>query len=225
MKKTTVFILVFTVIFMAALSARANDVTFGIRGGLNIANFTGDDTEVVDDDTGEKISTESLLGMAIGGYLNIPISETFSIQPELIYSQKGAKYSQTYTFQGMEIEYEAAFKLDYLDIPVLAKISFPSGSSTPYLYFGPSIGMNLSAKLEVEVTSGGITLSDSADMKDYVKSTDTGIVVGGGIQLTGGLSLDARYTVSLSTIDEPAEGFDEGDIKNSVVSILAGYRF
>ncbi|CAH0173539.1 hypothetical protein SRABI04_01320 [Chryseobacterium sp. Bi04] len=50
---------------------------FGIKAGGNFSSITGDDTK-------------SKFGFYAGALVNVPISEAFSIQPEVVYSQQVA---------------------------------------------------------------------------------------------------------------------------------------
>lgn len=66
-------------------SMSSSDVRFGIKGGMNVSSLS-DDAELADQ--GSKI------GFNAGVFANIPIAESFSIQPEVLYTQYGDKYDQ-----------------------------------------------------------------------------------------------------------------------------------
>lgn len=156
-------------------------VDFGIRGGLNFAN--------VNDVDGDP---DSRTGFLIGAYLDIGIPMSpLSIQPEATYSQKGAEAG------GTEIA------LDYLEVPVLAKLSFAPGPASPHVYAGPYAGFVL-----------------ESDIDDA--QTDFGGIVGAGLDINlvaVDLNVGARYGVGLS------DAFEDGSGKNSVFSIVAGISF
>ena len=59
----------------------AQDVKFGLKAGLNLANTTGSDVE------DNKVNTR----FYFGGFLNTPISDIVSFQPELLISMQGVK--------------------------------------------------------------------------------------------------------------------------------------
>lgn len=162
---------------------------FGIRGGLNIANLNDTDADV-----------DSRTGLMVGVYANylIPNSPVV-IQPEVLYTQKG--YEQN----------DNTVKLDYIEIPVLAKFNFiTDGSFTPNVYFGPSIGFNVNAEAENDVVEVGF--------EDSVNDTEFGVVVGGGVDF-GRIDLGVRYGAGLTEV------VDGGDAKNGVFSITAGIGF
>ncbi|MDD3642712.1 MAG: porin family protein [Candidatus Krumholzibacteria bacterium] len=191
------FALVMFVVMAFAASASAQTMMAGLKGGLNIAKMTGDD---VPDDA------SWLYGGAGGGYFTYKFSDMFAIQPEVLFMMKGFS---------MDVEDETyKMKLNYIDIPVLLKVCIPTeGSVKPSIFAGPYLGLLLSAK------------ADDEDVKDYTKSMDYGVVFGGGINYMlaedqGYISLDARYGMGLTTVDDSD---DERDGKNMGITIMVGY--
>lgn len=77
----------------------AQEVTFGAKAGINIANFSGGDAD-----------RNALIGLQAGLISEIAFSDKFSLQPELLYTR-----------QGSESEDIVKVKLDYIAVPVLAK--------------------------------------------------------------------------------------------------------
>ncbi len=80
---------------------------FGIKAGVNYANVY--DTE------GEQFNADGRFGFAGGGFLSIPISKLFGIQPEVLFSQKG--FQATGSLLGYEYKY--THTANYLDIPLM----------------------------------------------------------------------------------------------------------
>lgn len=176
-------------------------INFGAKAGVNFATITGDDVE----------SFDSRTAFHVGVVAEIVISETFSFQPELLYSAQGADYSDE--------EFEGTFKLDYLNIPLMAKFYVGEGFS---LEAGPQIGFLLSAKDEYDFT-GTAFKSEEEDIKEFVKDIDFGINVGVGYKLEGGLNFGARYNLGLSDAND--SGDDSFTLKNSVIQAYVGYFF
>jgi hypothetical protein len=136
------------------------------------------------------------------------VTPNFLIQPEVLYTQKGAKYDEGGA--------EATVKLDYVEVPVLFKGRFGSGGVKPSVFAGPAVGFKVSAKTEFD--------GEEEDIED-VKGTDFGIVFGAGLDLAAGpgsFIIDARYTLGLTTLDDSP---DPGDVKNGVWSFSVGYTF
>ena len=178
-------------IFITALAvfgfyySNAQEVAFGIKGGVNFATFNGDDSS----------EAKGMTGYHIGGVVNIGVTERFSIQPELLYSAQGAD------------SYLGDFRLDYINIPVLAKFMVVDGLSVEA---GPQIGFLTSSKLESE------------DIKDLVKKTDFSALLGLGYMLDGGLNFAARYNFGLSNISDNDLNLD---LKNGIFQLSVGYMF
>jgi hypothetical protein len=180
---------------------------FGAKAGLNIANIGGDDAD----------NTDSKIGLVLGGLMSYQFSDMFAVQPEVLYTMKGA------TDEGGGTEY--TLSLNYIEIPVLLKFLIPiqgSGSIVPAIYAGPSIAFNVSAESESE--SQGRTTT--TDLDDWVSSVDFGLAFGGSIAFDIGsanqIGADVRYTLGLSSVEDA--GLD-ADIKNNVFSITAFFIF
>jgi len=184
-------------------TSKGLDMSFGLKGGLNFSLITGDGTDNLDG----KVSFH------IGAVSEIPISDRFSFQPELLYSSQGDKENS----DGMEIKY----KMDYLNVPLMAKYYISEGFS---LEAGPQIGFLLSSKLEGD----GISI----DMKNLFKKVDFAIGFGLGYKLDNGLNFSGRYNVGLSNIVKSngtilGEEMDTNNSKNQneVFQISIGYFF
>ena len=197
----------------------------GVKGGLNIATLTGDDVE----------DAKSKIGFAFGGFITYEVNEMLSLQPEFLFTMKGVKfdYEETYEEDGYESyeKSEGTWNLNYLEIPVLAKLKIPmEGNIKPNVFLGPALGINISATHDsdyeywVKDENGSIIYensgNDDGDIED-IKGVDFGIVFGVGVEF-GKIIVDARYNLGLSTIADR-----EGDpkIKNSVISLMLGYSF
>jgi len=201
--------IILTVAAVMALStaAKAQDtnsgnVKLGIKAGLNVATLTGED---VSDDV------KSRVGFHAGVVAEFKVAPNFSIQPELLYSQQGAKID---TFEE-SFNVETTLKVNYLNLPVLAKYYIIKGLS---IEAGPQIGYRLSSKMKVEVPGLG---TDEIDFKDQTKSIDFGLVGGVAYDLPMGVFFQARYNAGLSKINDD----NDGSAKNGVFQVSVGYKF
>ena len=142
------------------------------------------------------------------------------MQPEILYVQKGTKWSETLEGE----EFTGKYELDSVEVPLLLNFSFPiAGSSfVPSVYAGPYAGFNTRAK--VKVTEAGESYSE--DFKDEVKDTEFGLTFGIGLGKKighGKIVLDVRYDLGLTNI---AEGMAEGEsVKNKTWLFMLGYYF
>ena len=181
-----------------AASASAQP-TFGLKAGLNVANFVGDDAN----------ESEARLGLVGGLTAQFPFTPSASLQVEALYAQKGEEYFNTLGFT-------EETRLSYLEIPATLRLSVPA---SPTLDVGISAGGYLGVPLNGEVYTDDV-FEDELDL-----STDYGFVVGADLG-SGPFYLDARYSQGLTEAIEFDPLLGAGlDKKNQVVSLTFGYRF
>ena len=96
-------------------------------------------------DPDDEQDTSTRTGLNVGGFASIPFNARFAFQPEVLYSQQGSKAS--------EDGFEATLKLDYVNVPLLAKINLSSGQNPVSLLVGPQIGFRTGAQVESEAGS------------------------------------------------------------------------
>lgn len=180
----------------------AQAMPFGIKGGMSFATLSGDD--IIDCDWRQ--------GMCVGVFTEYSILGLMTIQPELLYVRKGAECGVD-PFTGTDIGETYTVRLDYLELPVLASLSFPLPSLVkPRIFAGPYVAYNL--------TAAGSFVTQSPTDLDFIKAFDYGAVVGVGTDLDFLLAkvmLDGRYTFGLASIHE-----DGDDIKNRTISVMLG---
>jgi hypothetical protein len=111
----------------ATLAAQAQDIKFGVKGGLNVASLSD-------------VNGSSKISGHIGGFANFKFTN-WAIQPELLFSGQGA--------QDVGLT-DAKWALSYINIPVLFQYYF-----IPQFYAeaGPQMGFLLSAKSKDEGVS------------------------------------------------------------------------
>ncbi|NNK76878.1 MAG: PorT family protein [Maribacter sp.] len=190
-------LLFFTAIVLFGFTyVSAQEIDFGAKAGVNFATITGDDLD----------SFSSRTAFHLGFVAEIGITEKFSFQPELLYSAQGADYS--------EDGFEGSVKVDYLNLPLMAKFYVAEGFS---LEAGPQVGFLLSAK---DVYDGG-----EDDWSDITKGIDFGLNFGVGYKLESGLNFGARYNLGLSDVNNDPEYLGDSAFKNSVIQAYLGFFF
>jgi hypothetical protein len=98
----------------------------------------------------------------------------------------------------------------YLEVPLVLRVTFPSGNWRPYLFAGPSFGVLLSAsgKSHLALSTGGLPFALGIDSteneKGQLTSTDISGYLGSGIayNFPGGATLfiEAGYAFGLASI-------------------------
>ena len=196
-------------------SVNAQDITFGAKAGINIANLDVTDANI-----------DSRTSLHLGVTAEFEISDTFSIQSELLYSLQGATQSNTEELPGFRSVIEQEWKLNYIQIPIMAKFYVSEGLS---LEAGPQIGFLASAEVDIDFTvtdlfdGTSVSNSSTVDVKDSFKSVDFGLNFGLGYKLDSGLNFALRYNLGLSNIYDVSESTVK--IKNRVFQLSVGYTF
>lgn len=167
------------VIGTISFAQSADGPKFGIKAGGNLSSFTGGDSK-------------SKIGFYAGALVNIPISDAFSVQPEVVYSQQGAKAKDdyemaTYTVKNMQQT------LSYINVPVMVQYN-----ATPefYLEAGPEFGLLVSAKAKGDINGS----TYKADNKDTMKTFNFGAGIGLGYKFTPNFGVNARYIAGITKI-------------------------
>ena len=117
------------------------------------------------------------------------------------------------------------WKLDYIEIPVLLKLSFPTeGAINPSIFADPALSFAVSSNLGLEMMG----VSEDFDIGSLVSSTEFGLVFGGGLDIdlspSNYVVIDARYELGLSDwTDEPL--IDVFTVKNGGIQFMAGIGF
>jgi len=216
MKKIYILFLAFALVIAGA---NAQELRVGIKGGPSLA------TEVFDDYDGNQMT----LGYHFGAYVEMLLTDQFSVQPEVLFSNQGSRF-EDYEDPSYEL-WDDRHITNYLNIPVVAKFYPVKGFN---IHAGPQIGFLLSAKntysewtLETDQD-----LSYDEDIKEHFKNLDVGVVMGLGYEHESGLSATARYVLGISDIND-YQGNSEFDydltstdkIRNQVLQVSLGYAF
>ena len=175
---------------------------FGIKAGINLATAGGADKGDLKGKVGFAAGVSSKMGLIAG----------LSIQPEILYIQKGAMWENPF--------HKTTFNLTYIDIPVLVKFNLPVPVLSPYIEGGLSYGILLSAKEKTEFTAlAGSLPTEEVNIKDGMTKGDLSILVGIGVELAI-IDINARYIIGMTKLykDSDAKIFNRG------ILLTAGLR-
>ena len=136
-----------------------------------------------------------------------------SLQPELLYSDKGSKYV-------LDGEYRARNNMTYLQASLLIRTEYASaGRIAPYAVVGPELGFLHSVEFEDR-------FGDTNDATDDFKSIDFGFIAGLGAMYSlppwGALGLELRADLGLVSIDGQGDG---DEIRNAALTLLLAYLY
>lgn len=211
--KTTKRILV-TVIaalgsFLAQAQTTSSSAEFGVKGGINFSNLY---TEDVDDNN-------VLTSFNAGFYVKLPITESVAIQPEFLYSRKGAELVYDNAFaQGT-----AKFKLNYIEVPVLLKVNIMKNFN---IHAGPYFAYLIDAQVTNESSNANFDFEQNYENDDFNKF-DVGLSAGFGFDFDN-LGIGFRYNYGLSTVGKERSfggvTYTTPDGKNSNLSLYMALK-
>ncbi|NNK80929.1 MAG: PorT family protein [Flavobacteriales bacterium] len=222
------------------------DIRYGIKLGYQVSNFTGDENLVEFNSDNSTIyppviynSYNSFHG---GAYIDIRVSESFIVQPEIQFVGMGTEMVREADLNNPEqnflvtpssnpgsiVEVPIERRLSYLQLPIIAKIGL---TRQVHLNLGPVI----SFKVSEENVYGNIpdslvtTLNfTDPDAPDLYNSLDYGAILGLSYQMDNGLNFGIRYNRNFSNINKnEGLGLIAIEPTNSTTSILfnLGYTF
>lgn len=169
-------IILAAILFIATSAAvQAQFLQIGVKAGVNFANQTGDASL-----NGFDFDKEGITSYHAGLVAELKLLESFSIQPELLYSTQGATYKNAVT--------EFKNELGYLSIPVMAKFYLGKSFS---IEAGPQASFLLSEK-------------NDFDVKD-AETFDFALNAGLGFKITKNLFIQGRYSLGLTEASKNAD--------------------
>ncbi len=182
----------------------------GVKGGLNMSNLY---TEDVDDEN-------VLYGFNLGLFAELPLTGSVSLQPEVIFTTKGAELKYDNAFA----EGTAKFRLNYIEVPLLVKLNVTDNFN---IHFGPYAAFLVDSKITNEDANGDINFEQEID-EDDLNKFDYGLAAGLGFDF-GAFGIGARYNYGLSTVGKERTIFGQTytfpDSKNSVLSVYGTIKF
>ncbi|HEX9979833.1 MAG TPA: porin family protein [Flavobacterium sp.] len=177
MKKSVLLVLMIT---CGIINTNAQVFKLGIKAGPNFSSFSG----------GEGIDYSSRTSIHAGAVAELGLTSKFSLQPELLYSSQGA-----------DVDGAGDFNLDYVAVPVLAKI-----------YILPN-------KFSIDVGPQFSFLIDEAEEALENEKFDFAVAGGVTLNITKSIFAQARYTFGLT------EASKEAEVTNTVFQVSVGYMF
>lgn len=159
----------------ATAQAQHGNVSLGLKAGATLSNFAGADAAPF----------KNVFGYHAGVFANISLSDLVAFQPELLYSQKGAK---SLTPAG---DYSTR-RFHYVDVPLVFHLN------TGGLFFeaGPQVGFLVKAQDKYGSSTTTLTHAN-------FNTVDLGYVVGLGYQRKSGLGVGLRYNGGVTNFQQP----------------------
>ena len=200
MRKSIITITLLTSVVSAAQAqyrGRGGNVSLGIKAGASLTDLMGADAG----------GYTNRFGFHAGIFANIGITRLIAFQPEILYSQKGARANGNS---------DVGNHLHYIDVP----LAFHINTDGFFFEVGPQVGFLVAAQSQVG--------SASVDVKSTYKSVDFGYLAGLGYQLKHGLGIGLRYNGAFTNVPN---SYTTGNLtiqprqRNSAFQLYLTYSF
>lgn len=191
-------ILLLVVVFEFGFS----QVRFGIRGSAGITNITNVHKE-----------SKSRTGYQIGVTALIPIlnNDILYFEPEINYSAQGEFYVPKKLYPGAA---KQKIFMDYINIPLNAKLYFSDDDNELFAVLGPYIGFKVGDKIE--------KIDKPTEIDNYKYSSfDMGATIGFGYSFNRSLEISVRYYYGF--VDQVKN--DAADKNNSTSNLNFGINY
>jgi hypothetical protein len=215
-----------TAILFLFITSQVNaQVKYGVSAGLNHSSWKGDavgNLNTLLDFSNGMIITQPKIGIFAGGFTEIPIGGSFSIQPGLYYSQRG--YSLKGQLETGKLDFLAAgaranLTSHYIDIPLVLKAEIAKGLQ---IYAGPQLSYLVKSNLKMDAGLLGISLfQTNMDVTNNFNKTDIAVTGGASYTFDNGFSVNAGYDRGLSRLDK------NSNLKsyNNTFKVGVGFKF
>lgn len=194
MKKLFLFV-VMLLLGNVVVMAQDSKVSWNVKAGINLSNWTGGDTD----------GTDAKIGFKVGGGMEYAFDKTWSLQPSLFFTTKGTKE----TSMGEDLTVNQV----YLELPVNVQARVPVSDNLNMLFAaGPYFGYGIAGK-----TSYG-NVKDDTFGDGGLKRFDAGLGFGVSFEISQIiLGLDGQLGLTkLGDGDAP---------KNINFGLSVGYKF
>jgi hypothetical protein len=201
-------------LLLAAAPAHAvAPMAVGIKGGLSAATWHGDLPE-------GPFAHDTRFGFGAGLSFGFGFNRLITLQPELLYVQKGMSLGEVTVTDPYGTPTGSAhviLAVSYLEMPILARVALPHmANAMPYVVLGPTIGMRGAQR---EVLTGDLKLSQAIH---FVKETDFGAAFGIGAEMGQGsarFNVETRYTLGLTNT---TESYYSDNVRNGALLVMVG---
>ncbi|MCC9019150.1 porin family protein [Flavobacterium lipolyticum] len=179
---------------------------YGIKGGFNMSNLYSSDAN----------DENILYGFNAGLYATLPVSDFIAIQPEILFTTKGAKLE----FNNALASGDSKFRLNYIEVPLLVRVNITRN-------FNVHAGGYASYLVSSKVTGRGDFNFEQEIDTDDLNKFDAGLSAGVGVDFDP-ISIGLRYNYGLTTIGKErtvaGTTYTFPDAKNSNLSLYLSYK-
>jgi hypothetical protein len=229
------------ILFLVPLSLNTQTFNFGLKTGLSSSVLHGDGYSFLDEDI--LLNLDPTIGIRFtgGAIARLNVTPSFSIQTEILYTTKGARFNEEVDIRGHLLNLNGNVTLGYIELPLLLRFTttlpdrgplfYPKPGTTFNAYFGAAGAYKTRATFSGDISGEVFGVSYFEEYKNGVwnqfTDIDLGVVVGLGFEYGARdetkYFIDLRFTYGLMDIgDDPETNIS---LRNSHASISMGILF
>ncbi len=187
-----------------------------IKVGVVQSTWKGEAKESLDqliDVTDGYVTSRNRTGFYAGAGIDLPLGNFISVEPSLIYTQRGYGLKGNLTIADLKIEAlnaRATSQMHYIDLPVLLKIKPVAGLQ---IFAGPQVSYLVHNNLRADVSVLGFSLlNKDLDITEQFNRWDIGVTGGVGFEFENGIGIMASYERGFQRLDknQSFKVFNEG---------------
>ncbi len=200
---------ILTIVCLAAacFTFNAKAQSIGITAGANLTSIGKFESGNV------TYNSDYVAGFRGGLFADLPFSSSVSLMPQVLYSQKGGKVSETVNGNNGQIK----VRTSYLDIPVLFAFK-PVPEIT--LTAGPQMSFLLSQQTDISVNNvASPTITDTQNFRKSIIGGNVGI----GYNFNSMVSLNANYMLDFQPMSN--DNVNQSKARNNGFGLALGYKF
>jgi hypothetical protein len=187
-------------------------VILGLQAGYSESGFVG----------GDGTANENRAGSLFGVFVDRRLTGPLQAQFELFLAKKGGGFTSALG----DVPVRISAQLVYLELPVLARLVIPVGSSRlrPVLFGGGSVSFNIGCEFQAEVPSQVVQVgcNDSAGVGIPLHEVDFGLIAGGGLEYR---RRGTAFRLEFREVFGQREVLADDVLKNRTWAILFGFTF
>lgn len=206
-------VLIFLCFSMNSCVLSCRDIVLSPVVGLDSSQFSEEG------DYGGSNDGSSLTGLQLGVDALAPLTNQLLLEGGLRYAAKGNKtsFDDGGEFEGENYSFEDKTRLNYIDLPILARYRLGNSGFSAYGGVQPSLLLSAQQK-----SSGTGSADQSMRVTDSYKTLDFAGSLGIGYQFQNGIRLNLGYDHGFSNIAK-SDAFGAGAINNRTFKLSVGY--
>lgn len=193
------------------VAGASGQAAVGVKAGANLSSLSGAQ------------DSESSTGLAAGAYIGFALGDRLALQIEAVYGVRGGEGVGIGANALADAAPPSDVRLSYVEVPLLLRAGYPGERLLASLFLGPYVGFLVSCGLTLDDGSEGDCDDETRAAWFNPRSTEYGLLVGGGLDWAVGestLFVDARYALGLASIQG---GDDPMDLRNQGLTIAGGF--